>query len=169
MNMYQLTRDEKLKSIDLLNKILSIPTVNDKPNELALANFLQQHFQSYGIESQLHFVIENRGNLIVDIEGNNKNELLVWNGHLDTVPYGRLEEWDNNPEIPFLKDDIIYARGASDMKSGLAAMISTICLMCKANKKPLVNIRFLATCDEDLNNVCEQKEELYEENQRLEK
>ena len=25
----------------------------------------------------------------------------------------------------------------------------------------------LATCDEDLNNVCEQKEELYEENQRL--
>ena len=48
-------------------------------------------------------------------------EHLCFAGHLDVVPPG--EGWDTDPFTPTIKDDTIYARGAQDMKSGVAAFL----------------------------------------------
>jgi succinyl-diaminopimelate desuccinylase len=45
-------------------------------------------------------------------------------GHTDVVPPGPLEEWHSDPFVPVIKDGILYGRGAADMKSGLAAMVT---------------------------------------------
>ena len=49
--------------------------------------------------------------------------LLCFAGHTDVVPPGNLDEWNTDPFEPTVKDDLLFARGSADMKSGLAAMI----------------------------------------------
>ena len=49
--------------------------------------------------------------------------VLCFAGHTDVVPTGPEEEWSSDPFEPSFRDGAIYARGAADMKGGLAAMI----------------------------------------------
>ena len=53
----------------------------------------------------------------------NQGPLLCFAGHTDVVPPGAIEEWHSNPFVPTYRDGALFARGAADMKSGLAAMI----------------------------------------------
>ena len=50
--------------------------------------------------------------------------LLCFAGHTDVVPTGPLEEWRSDPFKPAIRDGVLYGRGAADMKSGLAAMLT---------------------------------------------
>jgi succinyl-diaminopimelate desuccinylase len=45
-------------------------------------------------------------------------------GHTDVVPSGPLDDWQTDPFDPVVKDGMLYGRGAADMKSGLAAMVT---------------------------------------------
>lgn len=147
--MKKISPEEQTDALKLLKNILSIPTVNSSDNESVLADFLQQYFQSFGIESKIQQIDETHANLLVDIPGEDNSEYIVWNGHMDTVPYGSLKEWNTSPQDPIIQGNNLIARGASDMKSGLAAMVATICIMKAHNIKPKVNLRFIATCDEE--------------------
>ncbi len=50
--------------------------------------------------------------------------VLCFAGHTDVVPTGPREEWRTDPFEPVIRDGILYGRGAADMKSGLAAMVT---------------------------------------------
>jgi len=49
---------------------------------------------------------------------------LCFAGHVDVVPAG--EGWENDPYTAVEKDGFIYARGAQDMKSGVAAFTQAL-------------------------------------------
>ncbi len=133
----------------ILYEILSIPSVNGTAGELLLAEDIQSLFDAYGVENQLVVTSSNRANVIASIEGQSQKSHIILNGHLDTVPFGNLHDWETPPEIPVIKDGIVYCRGASDMKSGLAAMVSALCKLSKDGVKPTHTIRFFATSDEE--------------------
>ncbi len=44
-----------------------------------------------------------------------------FNGHTDVVPVGELTAWTHDPFGAEIEDGILYGRGATDMKSGVAA------------------------------------------------
>ena len=44
-----------------------------------------------------------------------------FNGHTDVVPVGNLNDWTHDPFGAEIIDGILYGRGATDMKSGVAA------------------------------------------------
>ncbi len=50
--------------------------------------------------------------------------VLCFAGHTDVVPTGPLEEWHTDPFKPSIVDGKLHGRGAADMKSGLAAMVT---------------------------------------------
>jgi succinyl-diaminopimelate desuccinylase len=50
--------------------------------------------------------------------------LFCFAGHTDVVPTGPPEDWHSDPFVPVIRDGVLYGRGAADMKSGLAAMIT---------------------------------------------
>lgn len=50
-----------------------------------------------------------------------KEPHICFIGHTDVVPPGPLDKWDTPPFEPTIKDDVLYGRGASDMKGGDAA------------------------------------------------
>ncbi len=49
--------------------------------------------------------------------------LVCFAGHTDVVPTGPVEQWQSNPFEPTIRDGVLYGRGASDMKSSLAAFV----------------------------------------------
>jgi succinyl-diaminopimelate desuccinylase len=70
-------------------------------------------------------------------------------GHTDVVPTGPLEEWRTDPFVPTIRDGVLYGRGAADMKSGLAAMITSTEEFVRAHPKHKGTIAFLITSDEE--------------------
>jgi succinyl-diaminopimelate desuccinylase len=70
-------------------------------------------------------------------------------GHTDVVPTGPLEEWRTPPFEPTLRNGMLYGRGAADMKSGLAAMITATEDFVAASPAHRGTIAFLITSDEE--------------------
>lgn len=48
---------------------------------------------------------------------------LILNGHVDVVPPGKEELWEDSPWSGTIKDGRLYGRGSGDMKSGLSAAL----------------------------------------------
>ncbi|APW42772.1 succinyl-diaminopimelate desuccinylase [Rhodoferax saidenbachensis] len=74
---------------------------------------------------------------------------LVFAGHTDVVPTGPLNEWGSAPFSPSHRDGKLYGRGASDMKTSLAAFVVSIEEFLAANPNPALNIALLLTSDEE--------------------
>ena len=79
----------------------------------------------------------------------NEGPVLCFAGHTDVVPTGPLEEWRTNPFVPSIRDGVLYGRGAADMKSGLAAMITATEEFVRAHPQHRGSIAFLITSDEE--------------------
>jgi succinyl-diaminopimelate desuccinylase len=75
--------------------------------------------------------------------------VLCFAGHTDVVPTGPLEEWRSDPFVPTLREGMLYGRGAADMKSGLAAMITATEAFVAAHPAHRGRIAFLITSDEE--------------------
>lgn len=74
---------------------------------------------------------------------------IVFAGHTDVVPTGPLAQWKSDPFIPTHRDGKLYGRGASDMKTSIAAFVVAVEEFLAATPAPLLNIAFLLTSDEE--------------------
>ena len=75
--------------------------------------------------------------------------VLCFAGHTDVVPTGPLEEWQSDPFLPAQRDGLLYGRGAADMKSGLAAMVTAVEEFVATHPSHSGSIAFLITSDEE--------------------
>lgn len=75
--------------------------------------------------------------------------LFAFAGHTDVVPPGPLAQWQSPPFAPDLRDGYLYGRGAADMKSSLAAMITACERFLAVCPQPQGSIAFLITSDEE--------------------
>jgi len=75
--------------------------------------------------------------------------VLCFAGHTDVVPTGPLEEWKSDPFKPAVRDGQLYGRGAADMKSALAAMVTATEDFVKAHPDHKGTIAYLITSDEE--------------------
>ena len=75
--------------------------------------------------------------------------VLCFAGHTDVVPTGPLEEWQSDPFLPAQRDGLLYGRGAADMKSGLAAMVTAVEEFVATHPSHSGSIVFLITSDEE--------------------
>ena len=75
--------------------------------------------------------------------------LVVFAGHTDVVPTGPLEKWQSHPFQPTLRDGRLYGRGASDMKTSIAAMVVACEEFAAAHPEHRGSIGFLITSDEE--------------------
>jgi len=75
--------------------------------------------------------------------------LLVFAGHTDVVPTGPVEQWNSPPFTPTVRDGRLYGRGASDMKTSIAAMVVACEEFVAAHPEHRGSIGFLITSDEE--------------------
>jgi succinyl-diaminopimelate desuccinylase len=77
------------------------------------------------------------------------SKLLVFAGHTDVVPTGPLEQWRSDPFTPTHREGKLYGRGASDMKTSIAAFVVAVEEFLAANPAPALGIALLLTSDEE--------------------
>ena len=75
--------------------------------------------------------------------------LVAFAGHTDVVPTGDESQWQYPPFSAEIVGDMLYGRGAADMKGSLAAMIVAAEEYVKANPNHQGTIAFLITSDEE--------------------
>ena len=74
---------------------------------------------------------------------------LCFAGHTDVVPPGPLDEWGSDPFVPQIRGDTLFGRGAADMKTGLAAMVTATEAFVSERPEHRGTIAFLITSDEE--------------------
>ncbi|MBN8487449.1 MAG: succinyl-diaminopimelate desuccinylase [Burkholderiales bacterium] len=74
---------------------------------------------------------------------------VVFAGHTDVVPTGPLAQWTSDPFVPSYRDGKLFARGAADMKTSLAAMVVAAEEFVQAHPDHAGRIAFLLTSDEE--------------------
>lgn len=75
--------------------------------------------------------------------------LVAFAGHTDVVPTGDESQWQYSPFSAEIVGDMLYGRGAADMKGSLAAMIVAAEEYVKTNPNHKGTIAFLITSDEE--------------------
>jgi succinyl-diaminopimelate desuccinylase len=74
---------------------------------------------------------------------------VVFAGHTDVVPTGPLAQWASDPFVPSYREGKLYARGAADMKTSLAAMVVAAEEFVQATPDHAGRVAFLLTSDEE--------------------
>ena len=96
--------------------------------------------------------------------------VLVFAGHTDVVPPGPLKEWTSPPFVPMHRDGKLYGRGASDMKTSIAAFVVALEEFLQTTPDPAFDIALLLTSDEEGPSIDGTKvvvEELRQRGERL--
>ena len=81
--------------------------------------------------------------------GQHATKTVVFAGHTDVVPTGPLTQWSSPPFTPTHKDGKLFGRGASDMKTSIAAFVVAVEEFLAAHPDPHVALAFLLTSDEE--------------------
>src|SRR5262245_40088567 len=70
-------------------------------------------------------------------------------GHVDVVPPGPVDRWTSDPFAPTERDGSLFGRGAADMKSGVAAMVTAAERIVAAAPAHPGSVALLLTSDEE--------------------
>jgi succinyl-diaminopimelate desuccinylase len=79
---------------------------------------------------------------------------LAFAGHTDVVPTGNLAAWTSDPFTPTERDGQLYGRGAADMKTSLAAFVTSIENFVAEHPDHKGSIALLITSDEEGPATC---------------
>lgn len=108
----------------LLEQLVSIDSVNPSlvpggAGEMNIAQFIQHWLSARGFETHWLENTPGRPSVVGIAKGSGGGRSLMLNGHIDTVTL------EGNPEgiTPRIENGKMYARGAYDMKCGVAAML----------------------------------------------
>jgi acetylornithine deacetylase/succinyl-diaminopimelate desuccinylase family protein len=134
------------EAIALLQRLLRINTENPPGNEAPAARLLAEYLRPLGFETEVHEPVPERGSLVARLRGAGGGRRLVLNGHLDIGPIGT--GWTRNPLGGEIEAGRVYGRGVSDMKSGVAAMVSAARAVARSGMSRRGELILMLTADE---------------------
>jgi succinyl-diaminopimelate desuccinylase len=121
------TSDAPLTTLDateITRRLIRFDTINPPGNERPALEWLVRLLAPAGFEIAWQPMGDGRANLLARLPATTANARapLVLSGHVDTVPLGNAP-WSVPPHEGIERDNRLYGRGASDMKSGVAACV----------------------------------------------
>jgi len=137
------------ETVDLLQRLIRIDTVNPPGNETAAAELLREYLEASGVECELYARVPERANLVARIRGTGDGPRLALLSHTDTV-LADPAEWQLDPWSGELRDDEVWGRGALDMKGQVAASAVAIASLAREGFRPNGDLIFVAAADEEV-------------------
>lgn len=124
--------DMRQEIVNALTAIVQVPSVNPKypgvvfdevvGGESEANKLITAWYEKSGCEVDVWAEEAKRNNVVGVLKGSGGGKSLIFNGHIDTVPTGRPEDWKySNPFSGTVEDGRLYGRGSCDMKGGLIA------------------------------------------------
>ncbi|NOX93660.1 MAG: M20 family metallopeptidase [Alphaproteobacteria bacterium] len=137
-------------AVEYTRLLLKFETTNPPGREAECVAFAAQTLEDGGFKIERQRFGENRMNVVATLVGaDDRLAPLVFTGHLDTVPLGNAE-WSYSPFDGEIVDGRLYGRGASDMKSGVAAMIGAALRLAQiTDGKPKRGLTLVLTSGEE--------------------
>jgi len=138
----------KADLVKFMQDIIRIPSLSSE--EGAVIERARQEMLRIGYDE---VNVDRMGNLLGRI--GNGPRVIAFDGHIDTVDVGDPELWDRDPHSGDIEDGILYGRGTSDMKGGVASSIYAGAILKKRGIPE--NVTFYATAtvqEEDCDGLC---------------
>ncbi len=139
-----MTRHASSKTLDLTRDLISRASVS--PTDGGCQAVMIERLEALG------FSVENLRFGPVDnfwAKRGSGGPVFCFAGHTDVVPTGPVDDWRSDPFAPVIKDGLLYGRGAADMKSGLAAMLTASEEFVERYPNHRGTLAFLITSDEE--------------------
>ena len=127
----------RLDTLELFIKLLSFKSVT--PDDDGALTFIRDYLD--GFEARWINKVNVKNLFLHKKFGEGPH--LCFAGHIDVVPPG--EGWESDPFVPKVEGERIYARGAQDMKSGVAAFVQA----CRDAERFGGTLSLLLTSDEE--------------------
>ncbi|MGW6382201.1 M20 family metallopeptidase [Peribacillus butanolivorans] len=141
---------DESKSVRFLQSLIQVNSVNPQGNEKRVAEVIQTYLKSSDLQVELDDLGNDRANLFVTYPNvKSDDRYLVYSGHFDTVPTGKVE-WQHDPFSGQLIDNKVFGRGATDMKSGVAAMVLALECIERAGVHLNGKLQFVGTAGEEV-------------------
>ena len=141
-NYLEANQDRYLKELLEFLSIPSISSLKEHKADVAKAGeWVAARLQAAGIENVQ--VLPTGGHPVVYgdwMHAPDKPTVLIY-GHFDTQPVDPLELWTQPPFEPALKDNRVYARGASDDKGNMLAPILAVEALLSSESRLPVNVK----------------------------
>src|SRR5579859_7549681 len=136
-----------------LLELLRIPSISTLPEHKEdirrAADYVSDHLRRAGLE--MVEVIPTGGHPLVYgewLRASGQPTVLLY-GHYDVQPVDPVDLWHTPPFEPTLKGDNLYARGASDDKGQMFALVKALESMLQADGKLPVNVKVLIEGEEE--------------------
>lgn len=120
-------------ALDLLSRMIRIPSVTGSAGEAELARFLGERMRALGLETELQEVDGGRLNAIGRLKGAGGGPSLMFNGHIDTNPLSL--GWTVDPWGGVRDENFVYGLGCSNMKAGDAACLSAVACLVESGRR----------------------------------
>ena len=131
-----------------MQAIIRIPSLSSK--EGAVIERMRAEMLRVGFDE---VIVDPMGNLIGRLGSG--PYVIAFDGHADTVDTGDLALWDRDPHSGDIEDGILYGRGASDQKGGIASAVYAAALLKKAGIPDSITLYVTATVqEEDCDGLC---------------
>ncbi|QLB13924.1 succinyl-diaminopimelate desuccinylase [Bisgaardia hudsonensis] len=134
----------KKEVVNLAQQLIQRPSIS--PDDQGCQQLIAQRLEKLGFTLEwLPF----NDTLNLWAKHGNTSPVIAFAGHTDVVPVGDESQWDYPPFSAKIIDDMLYGRGAADMKGSLAAMVIAAEEYIKNNPNHQGTVAFLITSDEE--------------------
>jgi acetylornithine deacetylase/succinyl-diaminopimelate desuccinylase-like protein len=141
--------DDFLASLKEFLKIPSVSTDPDfVPDMLNAANWMADRLKMLGMDNVQIFPTDKHPFVYGDSLHKPGAPTVLIYGHYDVQPPDPMELWETSPFDPTIRDDNLYARGASDMKGQIIASVVALESILSQGELP-VNIKFFLEGEEE--------------------
>ncbi|AKD37907.1 succinyl-diaminopimelate desuccinylase [Pasteurella multocida subsp. multocida OH4807] len=130
--------------IELASELIRRPSIS--PDDQGCQQVIAERLQKLGF--QIEWMPFN-DTLNLWAKHGSGSPVIAFAGHTDVVPVGDEKQWQYPPFSAQIVDEMLYGRGAADMKGSLAAMVVAAEEFVKANPNHLGTIALLITSDEE--------------------
>ena len=140
---------QKINELELAKELIRFPSIT--PVDAGVMNFLSKKLKKLGFKTKIITFKDKTYKPVKNLYARfgNKSPNFCYAGHLDVVPPGNLNNWTIDPFKPKVRKGYLIGRGANDMKSSIAAFVSSVNIFLLKNKNFKGSISFLITGDEE--------------------
>lgn len=148
---FETKREEHLDELKQFLRIPSISALSDHKEDMkTAAEWLADSMKSVGLENVS--IDETKGHPVVYADwmhAEGKPTLLIY-GHYDVQPVDPLNLWESEPFNPQVRDNKLFARGASDDKGQVYMHVKAVEALLQTEGKLPVNVKFCIEGEEEI-------------------
>lgn len=153
-HLSEILSNNQTQNIEELKELLRIPSISaiseHKEDIQTCASWIANKLKNIGMEHVE--IIQTNGHPIVYadwIHQENAPTVLVY-GHYDVQPVDPVDLWESPPFEPMIRDEKIFARGATDDKGQMFLHIKAVETLMELDGKLPVNIKFCIEGEEEI-------------------